>query len=47
MLKGANLAIEDINKQGGIKALSGAKLKLIVFDGSSPLSTMCGLVDGM
>src|SRR5262249_10458946 len=32
MLKGANLAIEDINKQGGIKALAGAKLKLIVFD---------------
>src|SRR5262245_47285597 len=32
MLKGANLAIEDINKQGGIKALGGAKLKLIVFD---------------
>ena len=28
MLKGANLAIEDINKQGGIKALGGAKLKL-------------------
>ncbi len=32
MLKGANLAIEDINKAGGIKALGGAKLKLIVFD---------------
>ena len=32
MLKGANLAIEDINKQGGIKALGGAKLKLIVLD---------------
>lgn len=32
MLKGANLAIEDINKAGGIKALGGAKLKLVVFD---------------
>jgi branched-chain amino acid transport system substrate-binding protein len=32
MLKGANLAIDDINKQGGIKSLGGAKLKLIVFD---------------
>src|SRR5262245_29109097 len=32
MLKGANLAIDHINKQGGIKALGGAKLKLIVFD---------------
>ena len=32
MLKGANLAIEDINKQGGIKALGGAKLKLVTFD---------------
>jgi branched-chain amino acid transport system substrate-binding protein len=32
MLKGANLAIEDINKAGGIKALGGAKMKLIVFD---------------
>src|SRR5262249_4526311 len=32
MLKGANLAIDDINKGGGIKALGGAKLKLIVFD---------------
>jgi branched-chain amino acid transport system substrate-binding protein len=32
MLKGANLAIDDINRGGGIKALGGAKLKLIVFD---------------
>jgi branched-chain amino acid transport system substrate-binding protein len=32
MLKGANLAIEQINAKGGIKALGGAKLKLIVFD---------------
>jgi len=32
MLKGANLAIEDVNGRGGIKALGGARLKLIVFD---------------
>ena len=32
MLKGANLAIDDINKAGGIKSMGGAKLKLIVFD---------------
>jgi branched-chain amino acid transport system substrate-binding protein len=32
MLKGANLAIEDINRAGGIKALGGAKLKLVTFD---------------
>ncbi len=32
MIKGANLAIENVNKAGGIKALGGAKLKLIVFD---------------
>jgi branched-chain amino acid transport system substrate-binding protein len=32
MLKGANLAIDDINRGGGIKALGGAKLKLLVFD---------------
>jgi branched-chain amino acid transport system substrate-binding protein len=32
MLKGANLAIEHINAQGGIKALNGAKMKLITFD---------------
>ena len=32
MVKGANLAIETINKAGGIKALGGAKLKLLVFD---------------
>jgi branched-chain amino acid transport system substrate-binding protein len=29
---GAELAIDDINKAGGIKALGGAKLKLIQFD---------------
>ncbi len=32
MVKGANLAIENVNNAGGIKALGGAKLKLIVFD---------------
>src|SRR5215510_1359855 len=32
MLKGANLAVDDINKQGGIKSLGGATVKLLVFD---------------
>jgi branched-chain amino acid transport system substrate-binding protein len=32
MLKGANLAIDDINKAGGIKSMGGAKLKLVIFD---------------
>jgi branched-chain amino acid transport system substrate-binding protein len=32
MLKGAQLALEEINGKGGIKALGGAKLKLITFD---------------
>src|SRR5262245_64491520 len=32
MVKGANLAIENVNNAGGIKALGGAKVKLIVFD---------------
>jgi branched-chain amino acid transport system substrate-binding protein len=32
MVKGANLAIENVNRAGGIKALGGAKLKLVVFD---------------
>ena len=32
MLKGANLAIEHINAPGGIKALNGAKMKLLTFD---------------
>jgi len=31
-LKGAQLAVEDINAAGGIKALGGAKVKLIVVD---------------
>src|SRR5262245_18576425 len=29
---GAEMAVDDINKSGGIKALGGAKLKLIVSD---------------
>ena len=29
---GAELAVEDINKAGGIKSLGGAKIKLIVYD---------------
>ncbi|HET9687496.1 MAG TPA: ABC transporter substrate-binding protein, partial [Pseudolabrys sp.] len=32
MLKGANLAVDDVNKQGGIKSLGGATVKLLVFD---------------
>jgi branched-chain amino acid transport system substrate-binding protein len=32
MLKGANMAVEDINNAGGVKALGGAKLKLITAD---------------
>jgi len=32
MLKGAEMAVDDINAQGGIKALGGAKLKLVVID---------------
>jgi branched-chain amino acid transport system substrate-binding protein len=32
MQLGADLAIEDINAQGGIKALGGAKLRLVVLD---------------
>src|SRR5262245_43788218 len=32
MLKGANLAIEHINAAGGIKALNGARMKLLTFD---------------
>src|SRR3989442_12152063 len=29
---GAELAIEDVNKSGGIKALGGAKMKLVLYD---------------
>lgn len=32
MLKGAQMAVDDINAQGGIKALGGAKIKLVVID---------------
>jgi branched-chain amino acid transport system substrate-binding protein len=32
LLKGANLAIDRINASGGIKALGGAKMKLLTFD---------------
>src|ERR1700758_4329232 len=32
MLKGAQLAIDDINRGGGINAMAGAKMKLVVFD---------------
>src|SRR6201990_3481833 len=32
MLKGAQLAIDDINKAGGIASMGGAKMKLVVFD---------------
>ncbi len=32
MVKGANLAIEKVNREGGVKALGGARLKLVVFD---------------
>jgi branched-chain amino acid transport system substrate-binding protein len=32
MLKGAQMAIDDINGAGGVKALGGAKLKLVVID---------------
>ncbi|HEX2137838.1 MAG TPA: ABC transporter substrate-binding protein [Microvirga sp.] len=32
MKKGGDLAIDDINKAGGVKALGGAKLKLVIFD---------------
>jgi len=29
---GAELAIEDVNNSGGVKALGGAKLKLVIYD---------------
>jgi branched-chain amino acid transport system substrate-binding protein len=32
MRSGADMAIEDINKAGGIKALNGAKMELMIFD---------------
>ena len=32
MLEGARMAIDDVNRGGGIKALGGAKMELLVFD---------------
>jgi branched-chain amino acid transport system substrate-binding protein len=32
MLKGAQMAVDDINAKGGIKALGGAKMKIVVID---------------
>jgi branched-chain amino acid transport system substrate-binding protein len=32
LVKGANLAIDRINAEGGIKSLGGAKMKLLIFD---------------
>jgi branched-chain amino acid transport system substrate-binding protein len=32
MLKGATLAVDRINAQGGVKALGGAKMRIVVFD---------------
>jgi len=37
MLKGAELAIEHINSSGGIKALNGAKLKLVSSDAAESI----------
>lgn len=37
--EGAELAIADVNKAGGIKALGGAKLKLLVLDTGSTAET--------
>ncbi len=39
MRKGAELAIEDVNKQGGIKSLNGAKLSLMVEDAGDKVET--------
>src|SRR6266850_2458700 len=36
MRMGAEMALEEINGQGGIKALGGAKLELVVADGRPP-----------
>src|SRR5438105_13015570 len=32
MKKGADMAIEDINRAGGVKALGGARMRLLVVD---------------
>jgi branched-chain amino acid transport system substrate-binding protein len=39
MRKGAELGIEDINAQGGVKALGGAKLSLVVEDAGDTVET--------
>lgn len=39
MKKGAELAIADINAQGGIKALGGAKLRLVIEDAGDKVET--------
>jgi branched-chain amino acid transport system substrate-binding protein len=36
---GAEMAVEDINKQGGIKSLGGAKIKLVVADTGGTVET--------
>lgn len=36
---GAEMAVEDLNKAGGIKALGGAKLKLLKFDAGTSAET--------
>src|ERR1700694_2713238 len=36
---GAEMAIEDINQQGGIKSLGGAKVKLVVADTGGTVET--------
>src|SRR4249920_1468548 len=32
MQKGADMAIEDINRAGGIKSMGGARMKLLIVD---------------
>jgi branched-chain amino acid transport system substrate-binding protein len=39
MQVGAQLAIEDINAQGGIKALGGAKMRLVIEDAGNTVET--------
>src|ERR1700754_3116462 len=39
MKLGAQMAIEDINAQGGIAALNGAKLKLVIEDAGDRAET--------
>jgi branched-chain amino acid transport system substrate-binding protein len=40
MQQGAQLALDDINSQGGVKALGGAKLKLMVTDAGGTVETV-------